>query len=38
MSELLLDGCGKTVDISPLRLSGFAEGLPIKAEYEYKDD
>ena len=38
MSELLLDGCGKTVDISPFRLSRFAEGLPIKAEYEYKDD
>jgi sarcosine oxidase subunit beta len=38
MSELLRDGCGKTVDISPFRLSRFAEGLPIKAEYEYKDD
>jgi sarcosine oxidase subunit beta len=38
MSALLLDGCGKTVDISPFRLSRFAEGLPIKAEYEYKDD
>jgi sarcosine oxidase subunit beta len=38
MSELLLDGRGKTVDISPFRPSRFAEGIPIKAEYEYKDD
>jgi sarcosine oxidase, subunit beta len=38
MSELLLDGRGKTVDISPFRPSRFAEGVPIKAEYEYKDD
>ncbi len=38
MSELLLDRCGKTVDISPFWLGRFAEGLTIKAEYEYKDD
>jgi sarcosine oxidase subunit beta len=38
MSELLLDGRGKTVDISSFRPSRFAEGKPIKAEYEYKDD
>jgi hypothetical protein len=38
MSELLLDGCGQTVDISHFWLGRFAEGLPIKAEYEYKDD
>jgi sarcosine oxidase subunit beta len=38
MSELLLDGRSKTVDISPFRPSRFAEGQPIKAEYEYKDD
>jgi sarcosine oxidase, subunit beta len=38
MSELLLDGRGKTVDISPFRPSRFAEGVPIKAEHEYKDD
>ncbi|MGO9127786.1 MAG: NAD(P)/FAD-dependent oxidoreductase [Terriglobales bacterium] len=38
MSELLLDGKGKSVDISPFRPSRFAEGQPIKAEYEYKDD
>ncbi len=38
MSELLLDGRGKTVDISAFRPSRFAEGQPIKAEYEYKDD
>lgn len=38
MSELLLDGRGKTVDISAFRPARFAEGRPIKAEYEYKDD
>ena len=38
MSELLLDGRGKTVDITPFRPSRFAEGQPIKAEFEYVDD
>lgn len=38
MSELLLDGRGKTVDITPFRPERFAQGQPIKAEYEYKDD
>jgi sarcosine oxidase subunit beta len=38
MSELLLDGCGKTVDISSFCPGRFAAGKPIKAEYEYKDD
>ena len=38
MSELLLDGKGKTVDISSFRPSRFAEGKAIKAEYEYTDD
>jgi sarcosine oxidase, subunit beta len=38
MSELLMDGCGRTVDISAFRPSRFAEGKPIKAEYEYVDD
>jgi hypothetical protein len=38
MSELLLDGKGKTVDISAFRPSRFVEGCPIKAEHEYKDD
>jgi sarcosine oxidase, subunit beta len=38
MSELLLDGEGKTVDISSFRPSRFAEGKAIKADYEYKDD
>jgi glycine/D-amino acid oxidase-like deaminating enzyme len=38
MSELLLDGKGKTVDISSFRPSRFAEGKPIRAEFEYKDD
>jgi sarcosine oxidase subunit beta len=38
MSELLLDGSGKTVDINAFRPSRFAEGQPIKAEFEYVDD
>jgi sarcosine oxidase, subunit beta len=38
MSELLLDGLGKTVDISAFRPDRFAEDKPIKAEYEYIDD
>ncbi|MGC2195551.1 MAG: FAD-binding oxidoreductase [Terriglobales bacterium] len=38
MSELLLDGVGKTVDIGAFRPSRFAEGNPIKAEFEYVDD
>ena len=37
-SELLLDGAGKTVDISAFRPGRFAEGQPIKAEFEYADD
>jgi len=38
MSELVLDGIAKTVDISPFRPQRFAEGKPIMAEYEYLDD
>jgi len=38
MSELMLDGSGKTVDISAFRADRFAENKPIKAEYEYVDD
>lgn len=38
MAELVLDGKGKTVDISAFRPSRFAESQPIKAEYEYVDD
>jgi sarcosine oxidase subunit beta len=38
MSELLLDGRGKTVDISSFCPGRFAAGRPIKAEFEYKDD
>jgi sarcosine oxidase subunit beta len=38
MSELLLDGTGKTVNISAFRPSRFAEGKPIRAEFEYVDD
>ena len=38
MSELLLDGAGKTVDISSFRPGRFTEGCSIKAEFEYVDD
>ena len=38
MSELVLDGVAKTVDISAFRPHRFAENCPIKAEYEYIDD
>jgi sarcosine oxidase subunit beta len=38
MSELILDGAATTVDISAFRPTRFAEGKPIKAEFEYKDD
>jgi sarcosine oxidase subunit beta len=38
MSELVLDGEGKTVDIRAFRPSRFADHQPIKAEYEYVDD
>jgi len=38
MSELILDGVAKTVDISAFRPSRFVEGKPIKAEFEYVDD
>ena len=37
MSELILDGEGKTVDISAFRPSRFAENQPIEAENEYTD-
>ena len=38
MSELLLDGRASTVDIRAFRPSRFAEGQPIKAPYESRDD
>jgi glycine/D-amino acid oxidase-like deaminating enzyme len=38
MSELVLDGKAHTVDISAFRPQRFADGKPIKAEYEYVDD
>lgn len=38
MSELVLDGEGKTVDIRAFQASRFTAGHPIKAEYEYVDD
>jgi hypothetical protein len=38
MSELLLDGQSKSVDITSFRPTRFAEGKPIKAEFEYQDD
>jgi sarcosine oxidase, subunit beta len=38
MSELILDGEATTIDIRPFRPSRFAEGRPIKAAFEYRDD
>jgi sarcosine oxidase, subunit beta len=38
MSELLLDGAAKTLDIAAFHPSRFADGKPIKAQFEYKDD
>jgi sarcosine oxidase subunit beta len=36
MTEVLLDGRARTVDITAFRPSRFAEGKPIKAEFEYQ--
>jgi sarcosine oxidase, subunit beta len=38
MSELVLEGKGKSVDISTFRPDRFSLGHPIVAEYEYVDD
>jgi glycine/D-amino acid oxidase-like deaminating enzyme len=38
MAELLMDGKASAVDISSFRPQRFAEGKPIKAQYEYVDD
>jgi len=38
MSELLLDGQGKSVDITSFSPSRFEEGKAIRAEFEYMDD
>jgi glycine/D-amino acid oxidase-like deaminating enzyme len=38
MSELVLEGAGRTVDIIAFRPNRFAEGKPIKTEFEYVDD
>ncbi len=38
MSELVLDGEAKSVNIHAFRPSRFAENSPIRAEYEYVDD
>jgi sarcosine oxidase subunit beta len=38
MSELVLDGRGRSVDISAFRPNRFADKQPILAEYEYVDD
>jgi glycine/D-amino acid oxidase-like deaminating enzyme len=37
MSELVLDGRARTVDISAFRVSRFAEGQPIRPEFEYAE-
>jgi glycine/D-amino acid oxidase-like deaminating enzyme len=38
MAERILDGRARSVDISAFRPERFAEGRPIRAEFEYKDD
>jgi sarcosine oxidase, subunit beta len=38
MSELLVDRKARSVDINSFRPGRFAEGKPIKAQYEYQDD
>jgi len=38
MSELILDGRSRAVDISDFRPGRFAEGKPIKAQHEYQAD
>jgi glycine/D-amino acid oxidase-like deaminating enzyme len=38
MSELVVDGRAKTVDVQAFRTDRFALGQPIKAEYEYVED
>jgi sarcosine oxidase subunit beta len=38
MSEILLDGRSKTVDISAFRPGRFEEGAPIVAPFPYADD
>ena len=38
MSELVIDGAAKSVDITAFRPNRFAENQPIQAEYEYVDD
>jgi sarcosine oxidase subunit beta len=38
MSELLLDGRGRTVDVSIFHPGRFDAGRPIRAPYEYTDD
>jgi glycine/D-amino acid oxidase-like deaminating enzyme len=38
MSERILDGRATSIDITAFRPGRFAEGRPIKAEYEYADD
>jgi sarcosine oxidase, subunit beta len=38
MSELVVDGKAKTVDITPFRPERFVDNQPIKAEFEYVDD
>jgi glycine/D-amino acid oxidase-like deaminating enzyme len=38
LAELILDGRATAVDLHAFRPSRFAEGEPIKAEFEYEDD
>jgi glycine/D-amino acid oxidase-like deaminating enzyme len=38
MSELVLDGAARTVDIHAFRPSRFVEGQPIRGPFEYHDE
>jgi sarcosine oxidase subunit beta len=35
MAELMLKGCAETMDITPFRLSRYAEGKPLMGEHPY---
>ncbi len=37
LTELITQGQSKTVDLSPFRFSRFAEGQPLRGQYEYGD-
>jgi glycine/D-amino acid oxidase-like deaminating enzyme len=38
VAEIIADGASRTVNLTPFRPGRFAEGQPIRAEFEYQDD